>query len=148
MEFTQVKVSDAAILNIFQWKSVYSKLIFKHLDVFEMILCGAAAVQVGTCHWNEGPKCFDRICEELRDIMESKGYQSIDEFKFKLKDWSKEGATLSRVARMKKKKQKQANETQNMAGQAVPAAANQIVSPLLMLIIAILLADKLDIISV
>jgi dihydroorotate dehydrogenase (fumarate) len=68
-------------------------------DAFDMILCGASAVQVGTCHWNEGPSCFDRICNELADIMQQKGYTSIDDFKGKLKPWSKEGAAVSRESR-------------------------------------------------
>ncbi|RHY73152.1 hypothetical protein DYB30_008259 [Aphanomyces astaci] len=68
-------------------------------DVFNMILCGAQAVQVGTCHWIEGPKCFDRITKELQDIMKRKGYTSVDEFRGKLQPWSKEGAAKSRDAR-------------------------------------------------
>ena len=61
-------------------------------DAFEMILCGAKAVQVGTCHWNEGPACFDRISAELEAIMQSKGYKSIEEFRGKLKPYSKDAA--------------------------------------------------------
>eukprot|EP00536_Pseudo-nitzschia_multiseries_P015165 jgi/Psemu1/320802/estExt_fgenesh1_pm.C_8330001 len=45
-------------------------------DAFEFLLCGAAAVQVGTCHWKEGPKCFDRIVDELKQILSEKGYSS------------------------------------------------------------------------
>jgi dihydroorotate dehydrogenase (fumarate) len=30
-------------------------------DVFNMILCGASAVQTATTHWLEGPSCFERI---------------------------------------------------------------------------------------
>ena len=73
-------------------------------DAFEMILCGAHAVQVGTCHWLEGPSCFDRICSELRLIMKEKQYSNIEDFRGKLKDWSKEGAALSREARMGERK--------------------------------------------
>lgn len=68
-------------------------------DAFEMILCGASAVQVGTCHWTEGPSCFDRICKELEQIMFDKGYHSIKDFHNKLKPWSKEGAQASRFNR-------------------------------------------------
>ena len=53
-------------------------------DAFELILCGATAVQVGTCHWTEGPGCFDRICSELRDIMKEKGYAKVEDFRGKL----------------------------------------------------------------
>jgi len=54
-------------------------------DAFELILCGAKAVQVGTCHRVEGPECFDRISAELKAIMKRKGYQSIEDFRGKLK---------------------------------------------------------------
>ncbi|RHY27433.1 hypothetical protein DYB32_006781 [Aphanomyces invadans] len=68
-------------------------------DSFNMIMCGAQAVQVGTCHWIEGPKCFDRIASELMDLMTQKGYNAVDEFRGKLQPWSKEGAAKSRDAR-------------------------------------------------
>jgi dihydroorotate dehydrogenase (fumarate) len=58
-------------------------------DAFEMILCGAKAVQVGTCHWTEGAGCFKRISEELMEIMKSKGYNSIEDFRGKLKTYVK-----------------------------------------------------------
>lgn len=56
-------------------------------DAFELILCGASAVQVGTCHWTEGSSCFARIADELQEIMTKKGYSSINEFKGKLKPY-------------------------------------------------------------
>lgn len=59
-------------------------------DAFEMLLVGAKAVQVGTCHWTEGAGCFERIASELEDIMKSKGYSSIEDFRGKLKSYSKE----------------------------------------------------------
>ena len=59
-------------------------------DAFEMILVGAKAVQVGTCHWTEGAGCFERIAHELEDIMKSKGYSNIEDFRGKLKPYSKE----------------------------------------------------------
>eukprot|EP00981_Chlorochromonas_danica_P013257 scaffold6042_cov247-Ochromonas_danica.AAC.2 len=58
-------------------------------DVFELILCGAKAVQVGTCHWTEGSVCFDRIEKELLAIMKEKGYSSIEDFRGKLKPFVK-----------------------------------------------------------
>ena len=119
-------------------------------DAFEMILCGASAVQVGTCHWNEGPKCFDRICQELKDLMQSKGYSSIDDFKGKLKEWSREGASLSRAARSNQKK------GAGGASAGGPAAAtkanvgieNQLTTAVLMILIAVLLADKFNVITI
>jgi hypothetical protein len=58
-------------------------------DAFELILCGATAVQVGTCHWTEGSKCFARIASELEAIMKVKGYHHIEDFRGKLKHYMK-----------------------------------------------------------
>jgi dihydroorotate dehydrogenase (fumarate) len=66
-------------------------------DAFELILCGARAVQVGTCHWTEGPGCFDRIANELEEIMRRKGYAGIEDFRGKLKPFVK-GAKISSLA--------------------------------------------------
>ncbi len=55
------------------------------LDAFEFLLCGADAVQVGTVYMKEGPECFERITRELDEILERKGYKSVEEAKGKLK---------------------------------------------------------------
>ena len=54
-------------------------------DAFEHILCGASMVQIGTTLHKEGASAFSRITNELKEIMEEKGYKSIEEFKGKLK---------------------------------------------------------------
>jgi dihydroorotate dehydrogenase (fumarate) len=54
-------------------------------DVFEFILCGAKAVQIGTIFMKEGPNSFKRINNELKKLMKKKGYSSIEEFRGKLK---------------------------------------------------------------
>jgi dihydroorotate dehydrogenase (fumarate) len=56
-------------------------------DAFELILCGATAVQVGSCHWSEGAGCFARIAQELRELMASTGYNCIDDFRGKLQPY-------------------------------------------------------------
>jgi len=48
-------------------------------DAFEHILCGASMVQVGTTLH------FERITTELKTIMEEKGYESLEDFRGKLK---------------------------------------------------------------
>lgn len=58
-------------------------------DAFELILCGAQAVQVGTQHRVEGAKCFARIASELQDMMERKGYKCLADFRGKLKPYSR-----------------------------------------------------------
>lgn len=58
-------------------------------DAFNMILCGAAAVQTATTHWLEGPACFERIASELEAIMKKKGYTSLDQFRGNLKNFDR-----------------------------------------------------------
>lgn len=54
-------------------------------DAFEHLLCGATMLQIGTELHKEGAQIFNRITKELESIMAEKGYQSIDEFRGKLK---------------------------------------------------------------
>jgi dihydroorotate dehydrogenase (fumarate) len=54
-------------------------------DAFEHLLCGATMLQIGTALHKEGPAIFTRISNELQEIMDKKGYKSIDEFRGKLK---------------------------------------------------------------
>ena len=54
-------------------------------DAFEFLLAGADAVQVATTFEKEGPSCFARINSELEEILQRKGYNSIEEAKGKLK---------------------------------------------------------------
>ena len=54
-------------------------------DAFEHILCGASMVQVGTTLHKEGVAAFERITAELKEIMEEKGYESLEDFRGKLK---------------------------------------------------------------
>ncbi|MGT2907542.1 dihydroorotate oxidase [Streptococcus dentiloxodontae] len=53
-------------------------------DAFEHILCGASMVQIGTALQKEGVQVFERITDELRAIMEEKGYSSLEDFRGKL----------------------------------------------------------------
>ncbi|MGX7172647.1 dihydroorotate oxidase [Enterococcus ratti] len=54
-------------------------------DAFEHLLCGATMVQIGTELHKEGPSIFDRLTKELTEIMAEKGYQTIEDFRGKLK---------------------------------------------------------------
>ena len=54
-------------------------------DVFEHILCGASLVQVGSALYREGLSIFDRLTEELEEIMTIKGYETLSDFRGKLK---------------------------------------------------------------
>lgn len=53
-------------------------------DAFEHILCGASMVQIGTTLQKEGPVAFERITNELKTIMEEKGYENLEDFRGKL----------------------------------------------------------------
>ena len=114
-------------------------------DAFEMLLCGASAVQVGTCHWIEGPSCFDRICKELEDLMTIKGYTSIADFQGKLKPWSKEGAAKSREARQSESLSLPTATTKQIPVKSV--LDSSLVNLVLLVIIAMLLADKFGVVS-
>lgn len=46
-------------------------------DVYDYMLCGASACQIGTRLQEEGLGCFKRITTELIDILEQKGYNTI-----------------------------------------------------------------------
>ena len=54
-------------------------------DAFEYILCGADVIQIGTQFYKEDVKVFKRIKKELEDIMKSKKYTQLNDFKGKLK---------------------------------------------------------------
>jgi dihydroorotate dehydrogenase (fumarate) len=54
-------------------------------EAFMHILAGARTVQIGSCLKEEGVGAFDRIAQELKDLMKAKGYQKLDDFRGKLK---------------------------------------------------------------
>jgi len=59
--------------------------ISKGVHVFEHILCGASAVEIGSQLIKEGSKCFSRIIKEFEAIMVDKKFNHISSFKGKLK---------------------------------------------------------------
>ncbi|MBU0953355.1 MAG: dihydroorotate oxidase [Nanoarchaeota archaeon] len=54
-------------------------------DVFEFILAGATAVQIGTTFMKEKHGCFERIEREFNELMAKKGYETIEDVKGNLK---------------------------------------------------------------
>lgn len=58
------------------------------VDVFEFILAGASLVQIGSCFMREDIDCFQRINQEFQQIVDQKGYRSLDDFKGKLQLYS------------------------------------------------------------
>lgn len=55
-------------------------------DVFEHVLCGASAVQIGTALVEENVSVFDRLERELTQWLEQKGYSSLMACRGKLKE--------------------------------------------------------------
>ena len=56
------------------------------VDVFEHLLCGASAVQIGTVLVEEGLNVFARLEAELAAILTSKGYRSIADVRGAIKE--------------------------------------------------------------
>jgi dihydroorotate dehydrogenase (fumarate) len=54
-------------------------------DVFELILCGAKCVQIGTQLMENGVGVFEDYLVQLKTIMKEKGYKTIEDFRGKLK---------------------------------------------------------------
>jgi dihydroorotate dehydrogenase (fumarate) len=59
--------------------------IFTGQDVYDYILCGASAVQIGTCLYEEGLSCFNRIKQELVKILNQKNIQKLEDIRGSLK---------------------------------------------------------------
>ena len=55
-------------------------------DVFEHMLCGASAVQIGTALVDENVQVFDRLEGELAKVLEQRGYPSVVACRGKLKE--------------------------------------------------------------
>jgi dihydroorotate dehydrogenase (fumarate) len=55
-------------------------------DIFEHILCGAKAVQIGTVFYMKGINIFKKLEVELLEVMKEKKYESIHNFLGKLRE--------------------------------------------------------------
>lgn len=55
------------------------------VDIFDYLLCGASAVQVGSYFHENGTEVFKKLCTELTDFCKSKGYNKFSDFQGKLK---------------------------------------------------------------
>ncbi|MBM7617158.1 dihydroorotate dehydrogenase (fumarate) [Weissella uvarum] len=53
-------------------------------DVYDLILCGADLVSVGTTLHQEGPQVFGRLKQELADEMSKKNYTDVTDFRGQL----------------------------------------------------------------
>lgn len=86
-------IKPIALSNVFQFSRELSKTdvigcggVVTGMDAFEHILAGARGVQIGSQLVVEGISCFQRIQNELKEIMISKGYQRIDDFQGKVRN--------------------------------------------------------------
>ena len=59
--------------------------VYSGRDAFEHILCGASMVQIGTALHQQGVEVFERVSLGLKAIMAKKGYETLEDFKGKLK---------------------------------------------------------------
>jgi dihydroorotate dehydrogenase (fumarate) len=91
-------------------------------DVMEFLLAGAVACQMATCHWKEGAGAFDRVLQELRELMQDMGLATVSEItspqqrrRLVLSSWTNEGAQISRLYHASKsdKKKKGGSATPN-----------------------------------
>ena len=60
--------------------------IEKGMDIFEHVLCGASAVQIGTILMEEGLEVFTRLARELTECLQRKGYPSLMACRGKLQE--------------------------------------------------------------
>jgi len=60
--------------------------VVKGTDIFEHLLCGASAVQVGTTLVDGGLLAFERLEQELAEVLTKKGYASVEECRGRLKE--------------------------------------------------------------
>ena len=59
--------------------------VYTGRDAFEHIVCGASMVQIGTALHQQGVEIFERVSLGLKAIMVQKGYETLEDFKGKLK---------------------------------------------------------------
>lgn len=59
--------------------------VYSGIDAFEFILAGASAVQIGTAFIQKGSGIFEKVQNELKEFMQSKGYKKLSDFRGKLK---------------------------------------------------------------
>mmetsp|Transcript_12776 Transcript_12776/g.14739 ORF Transcript_12776/g.14739 Transcript_12776/m.14739 type:complete len:394 (-) Transcript_12776:54-1235(-) len=115
-------------------------------DAFEFILCGATAVQVGTQHRIERAGVFARLKRELKEIMERKGYSTLEDFRGELRSHDKQRAKESRAKQKEKMEQRKTQEALNRGDVKVYAAsddsANTWIAIILLAIIVFLVLDK------
>lgn len=84
-------IKPISLSNVFNFKKLLPNIdiigcggIINGQDVYEHILCGASAVQLGTIYMIEDVNSFSRIMDELNEIIKSKKYKTINDFKFKI----------------------------------------------------------------
>lgn len=91
-------VKPTALANVRQFYNHFTHLssnkfiigcggVYTGEDAFHHILAGASLVSIGSCLMKDGLNVFDRVQEELIEIMDKKGYRNLDEFRGQLKEF-------------------------------------------------------------
>lgn len=86
-------VKPVGLSNTYQFKQIFGDKIdivgcggvSNAMDAFEYILSGASCVSVGTQLMKSGPQLFTRLNQDLKNIMISKKYVELNQFKNNLK---------------------------------------------------------------
>lgn len=85
-------IKPFALANVYQFKKCLSYMdiigcggIQNGQDIYEHILVGATAVQIGSALMREGVSCFERLTMELKMIMNKKGYNKLSDFRANVK---------------------------------------------------------------
>lgn len=81
-------IKSVSLSNVYNFKKLLPNIdiigcggVRNGRDAYEMILCGASAIQIGTQYMVEDIKCFERIENELIKIMLDKKYNNLQDFK-------------------------------------------------------------------
>lgn len=83
-------IKPIALSNVYQFRKLLDIPIFgcggikTGMDIFEHILVGATAVQIGTTLVEEGVNSFYRLKKELKEVMEKKKYKKLEDFRGKI----------------------------------------------------------------
>jgi len=93
------------LYNTLRWTAILSKKLRCNLsattgvtkpeDVVKLLLAGATTVQVASCLYANGVGYMRQLNDGLRDWMQRKGYESIDQFRGKLAMKSNESASMT-----------------------------------------------------
>lgn len=85
-------IKPFALANVYQFRKSLPNMdiigcggIQTGRDIYEHILVGATAVQIGSAFMREGIGCFERLTKEMEEIMGKRGYNKLEDFRGTIK---------------------------------------------------------------